>query len=72
MELLSPFYFFGIIKTQTFLASDACLSPPASFVLSLFTGLKACSVYLVCKNKTFSTNLFFIQTFMAQAANVLF
>lgn len=76
MDLISlkkkkKIYFFGINKVQTFLVSDAFIIP-VSFVLSHFTGFKACFVYSVCKNKTFSTNLFFIQTFMAQAANLLF
>lgn len=69
------FFFFKFlvsIKPQTFLVSDAVFKIPVSFVLSHFTGFKACSVYLVCKNKTFSTNLLFIQIFMAQAANLLF
>lgn len=64
--------FLVSIKPQTFLVSDAVFLIPVSFVLSHFTGFKACFVYLVCKNKTFSTNLLFIQIFMAQAANLLF
>lgn len=72
MELLSRLSLvFGIIETQTLPVSDAS-AIPVSFVLSHFTGFKACFVYLVCKNRTFSTNLYFIQTFMAQAANLLF
>lgn len=71
MNLIASFFFFGINKAQTFLVSDAFIIP-VSFVLSHFTGFKACFVYLVCKNKIFSTNLFFIQIFMAQAANLLF
>lgn len=49
--------FFGINKAQASPVSDAFIIP-VSFVLSHFTGFKACFVYSVCKNKTFSTNLF--------------
>jgi hypothetical protein len=66
----SLLFIFGISKAQTFLAVMPLQL--VSSVLSHFTGFKACFVYLVCKNKTFSTNLFFTQTFMAQAADVLF
>lgn len=57
MSSSSFFFIFGINKAQTFLVRDAFIIP-VSFVLSHFTGFKACFVYLVCKNKIFSTNFF--------------